>query len=62
MRSVESLFAGRLHVWSLSFLSVLFLSLLAGYALKGYFSRYAADDYCYGYRVNENGFFYNQIH
>lgn len=62
MRSDESLFAGRLHVWSLSFLSVLFLSLLAGYALKGFFSRYAADDYCYGYRVNENGFFYNQIH
>ena len=49
----------KLLLWSVI---LMFLGLLVGYGIKGFYSRYAADDYCYGYRVNQNGFFYNQIH
>lgn len=42
-------------------ISIIFLGSLVGYGIKGFQSRYVADDYCYGYRVNQNGFLYNQV-
>lgn len=30
------------------------------YSVKGFTTRYAQDDYCYGYRLRDNGFFHNQ--
>lgn len=38
------------------------LSGLVMYSIKGFTARYAQDDYCYGYRLNENGFFANQVY
>ncbi len=45
----------------LVFYIFVFIALLSVFGIKGTFSRYAQDDYCYGYRVNENGFFRNQF-
>ncbi len=42
-------------------LSILFLIGLSLYGLKGFYSRYAQDDYCYGYRVNTFGFWQTQV-
>jgi hypothetical protein len=44
-------------------LLILILTLSTGlvmYSIKGFSTRYAQDDYCYGYHLNENGFFRNQ--
>jgi hypothetical protein len=48
----------RLIIFLLIFL---FFGLLSIYGLKGSFSRYAQDDYCYGYRVRTMGFWNTQI-
>ena len=40
---------------------LIFIVFLSIYGIKGWHSRYLADDYCYGYRVNENGLLNNQI-
>ena len=40
---------------------ILFMGLLSIYGIKGIYSRYAQDDYCYGYRVREAGFWDTQI-
>jgi hypothetical protein len=41
-------------------IGLLFVALII-YGIKGTYSRYAQDDYCYGYRVNKFGFFEMQI-
>lgn len=38
---------------------ILFVGLVM-YSVIGFTTRYAQDDYCYGYRLNENGFLRNQ--
>jgi hypothetical protein len=38
-----------------------FSGLLSIYCLKGFYSRYAQDDYCYGYRVRAQGFWNMQL-
>ncbi len=43
-------------------LILLFAGLLAIYGLKGTYSRYSQDDYCYGYKVHQFGFLDMQIH
>ncbi|MGA2488992.1 MAG: DUF6056 family protein [Anaerolineales bacterium] len=46
----------------ISFLLVLlFIGLLSIYGIKGTYSRYAQDDYCYGYKVRALGFWNMQI-
>jgi hypothetical protein len=42
-------------------LVLLFIALLLIYGIKGISSRYAQDDYCYGYRVKGIGFWNTQI-
>ena len=37
------------------------LGLVSIFGIKGLYSRYAQDDYCYGYRVWQNGFWKNQV-
>jgi hypothetical protein len=39
----------------------IFIGLLSIYGIKGTFSRYAQDDYCYGYKVRDMGFWNMQI-
>jgi hypothetical protein len=39
----------------------LFIGLLSIYGIKGTYSRYAQDDYCYGYKVHDMGFWNMQI-
>ena len=45
----------------LIFFIVVLAGLLAIYGIKGTYSRYAQDDYCYGYRVRDMGFWDMQI-
>ena len=40
---------------------LLFIGLLSIYGIKGTYSRYAQDDYCYGYKVRSWGFWTTQI-
>ncbi len=42
-------------------LILIFIGLLAIYGIKGIYSRYAQDDYCYGYKVRALGFWNMQI-
>ena len=39
----------------------IFIGLLSIYGIKGTYSRYAQDDYCYGYKVRDMGFWNMQI-
>ena len=39
----------------------IFIGLLSIYGIKGTYSRYAQDDYCYGYKVHDMGFWNMQI-
>ncbi|HTX91071.1 MAG TPA: DUF6056 family protein [Anaerolineales bacterium] len=43
-------------------LILVLVGLLSIYGLKGTYSRYAQDDYCYGYRVRSLGFLEMQVH
>ena len=56
----ENSFFQKKHIVLLP-LALLFTSFLLIYAVKGSYSRYLADDYCYGYRINDNGLLNHQI-
>lgn len=57
---LPSFMAGKTKYLYLPFI-LLFLALLSIYAIKGTYSRYAQDDYCYAYRVRETGFWNTQV-
>lgn len=42
-------------------LVIIIIGLLSIYGIKGIYSRYAQDDYCYGYKVHDFGFWNMQI-
>ncbi len=52
-------------IYPIRFSLLAFIVLIAGllfiYGIKGFYSRYAQDDYCYGYRVKFNGFWNAQV-
>jgi hypothetical protein len=62
MNKIRNFFhpAGKFSWLILAFLS-LFVALLTIFALKGFASRYAQDDYCYGYRFKYLGFWKGQV-
>ncbi|MGB8214346.1 MAG: DUF6056 family protein [Anaerolineales bacterium] len=53
-------YIGQKKIYLVGFI-FLFSGLLAIYAVKGSYSRYSQDDYCYGYRVRAEGFWDMQI-
>jgi hypothetical protein len=53
--------SGRIPQIITSLLILIFIGLLSIYGIKGLYSRYAQDDYCYGYKVHDMGFWNMQI-
>ena len=53
--------SGRIPQIIIILLILIFIGLLSIYGIKGLFSRYAQDDYCYGYEVHLLGFWNMQI-
>jgi len=62
MKNIKSFVVcmGRQKIYLLAFI-LLFVGILSIYGVKGSYSRYAQDDYCYGYRVRAEGFWNMQI-
>jgi len=58
---VTGYFQKRANQLLIIFSIILLAGLLAVLGIKGTFSRYAQDDYCYGYRVRNTGFWNTQI-
>jgi len=52
---------GRIPQITSMLLIFIFIGLLSIYGIKGTYSRYAQDDYCYGYKVHDMGFWNMQI-
>ena len=52
---------GRIPQIIVLLLIIIFIGLLSIYGIKGIYSRYAQDDYCYAYKVHDFGFWDMQI-